>query len=634
MVVGNTSMGPESGTIGLVGVGVPPPRIEVGPCPINFTAAVGQEQCMDVAIRNRGGADLIVLSVAITQGMPPFSVNPVPPVPITIRGGQESIIRVCFRPTQDGVFRGVLTIMSNDPMNMTTTCELIGRTPPNIVVGPRGGGSCPIMFTASVGQQQCIEVAIKNTGGQDLVVSSIAVTQGFVIDPAPMLPLTIMPGGEAIINVCCRPTQEGTFTGMLTVRSNDPDMGTVTCELFRLALGGPILNLPAGIAVASSMFDTGTGNHQSVGLRVGSEPIFTPIFIADTGNHRVLRVDENSVIRVAGQPGSPGFSGDGGPARAAFLDTPTAVVVSPAGDLFILESGASRRIRRIQPGQDGQVAGRPEEIITTVVGPSLNLPDVAYLYDPKGLAIHGENLFIADTGNDRVLRLDMTTGEITVVVGQAFRRGPLGDNGPAGAARLNKPSGLAFDSSGNLYIADSKSHRIRMIDPGKDGIITPEDTIITVAGTGQKGFDGDDRPATVAQLNGPSGLAFDSNGNLFIADTENHRIRRIARGNKDGITGESSETIITVAGGQPCPCSCIRGGDCKGDGGLAKDAHLYCPNGVAVDPSGILFIADTNNHRVRVVMKDGTITSLLRQTCPPPTTEEDQMLDVEKERKK
>lgn len=194
---------------------------------------------------------------------------------------------------------------------------------------------------------------------------------------------------------------------------------------------------------------------------------------------------------------------------------------------------------------------------------------------PSGVTIdsHG-NLYIADTYGQVVRRVDAATGVTTVVAGNGTV-GFSGDNGPATSAELDHPAGLAVDAAGDLFIADSVNNRVRRVD-ATTGVIT------TAAGTGVAGFSGDAGPATSAELYQPRGLAVDAKGNLFIADTYNSAVRRV-----DAVTGD----ITTVAGTGACGFS--------GDGGLATSAQLCLPYDVAVSANGDLFIADSQNNRVR-----------------------------------
>ncbi|MER5297741.1 RICIN domain-containing protein [Streptomyces pharetrae] len=211
-------------------------------------------------------------------------------------------------------------------------------------------------------------------------------------------------------------------------------------------------------------------------------------------------------------------------------------------------------------------------------------PAVAARLDrPYGLAMDSTGtLYFSDHNNHQVRKVT-TDGRIRTVAGTGTA-GFGGDQGPALSAQLDGPREVAVDRAGNLYIADSENHRIRKV--------TADGQIGTVAGTGTAGFSGDDGPAVAAELNCPYGIAVDSTGNLYIADTDNHRIRQITPDGK----------IRTVAGtGTP---------GFSGDGGAATAAQLNTPYGVAVDGAGSLYITDAENHRVRRVAGDGTISTV------------------------
>ncbi|MEO6911350.1 MAG: Ig-like domain repeat protein [Edaphobacter sp.] len=195
-------------------------------------------------------------------------------------------------------------------------------------------------------------------------------------------------------------------------------------------------------------------------------------------------------------------------------------------------------------------------------------------YDAAG------NLYIADLNNNIIREVNLA-GIITAVAGTG-EQGFAGDGGPATSALLDSPAGVAVDAAGNIYIADTHNQRVRKVSNG---------TITTIAGTGVAGFSGDGGPATSAQLSNPTALALDSSGNLYIADTDNHRIRRI-----------SGTTVTTVAGNGEQTFS--------GDGAAATAAGIDSPYGVAVDAAGNLYIGDTHNQRVRVVNTAGIISTL------------------------
>ena len=330
--------------------------------------------------------------------------------------------------------------------------------------------------------------------------------------------------------------------------------------------GGPAVN--AQLSAPSGVALDGAGN----------------LFIADTDNHRIRKVDATGTITTVAGSGLPAFGGDGrdgGPATAARLSAPSGVAVDGAGNLFIAESFYNR-IRKVDSaGVITTVAGTGEFFggFSGDGGPAT----AARLRSPGGVALDGAgNLFIADSGNNRIRKVD-ATGTITTIAGTG-EYGFSGDGGPAIQAALNYPSGVALDGAGNVYIADTYNHRIRKVDSA--GVIT------TVAGAGEFGFGGDGGPAIQAALNYPSDVVADGAGNLFIAATENHRIRKV----------DSAGVITTVAGAGSFGFG--------GDGGPATAAQLRSPGGVALDGAGNLFIADTDNHRIRKVDSAGTITTI------------------------
>ncbi len=301
------------------------------------------------------------------------------------------------------------------------------------------------------------------------------------------------------------------------------------------------------------------------------------LLIADTGNERIRRVTPNGIITTFAGNGVPGFSGDSGPAIAAQLRSPRGVEADAAGNLLIAENG---RIRKVTlDGTIDTVAGNgPTSGSSGEGGPAT----AARLDEPMGVAADpGGNLFIADVDNSRIRKVN-PAGIITTVAGTGTS-GFSGDGGPATAAQLGYPPRVAADSGGNLFIVDADNQRIRKVTPA--GVIT------TVAGTGTSGFSGDGGPATAAQLADPVAVAVDAVGNLFIADNGNDRIRRVTPG---GI-------ITTVAGTET--------GGFGGDGGPATAAQLADPLAVAVDAAGNLFIADTGNDRIRKVTPSGIITT-------------------------
>ena len=303
------------------------------------------------------------------------------------------------------------------------------------------------------------------------------------------------------------------------------------------------------------------------------------LYIADSENGRVRKVDARTgVITTVTGTGIAGDSGDGGLATQARFRLPTGLALDGAGNLYIADHG-NHRVRRVDA-----LTG----VITTVAGTGEDgysgdgrAATEAQLHFPDGLALDGAgNLYIADTVNGRVRRVDGQTGVITTVAGTG-EWGYSGDGGPATEAELNGPVSLAIDATGNLYIADTVNRRVRRVD-GQTGVIT------TVAGTGEWGYSGDGGPATEAELARSAGLAFDGAGNLYIADS---CVRRV-----DALTG----VITTVAGCGAEGFSWDRGAATSAQGIIttAEEAMVNMPCGLAFDGAGNLYIADSFNHRV------------------------------------
>ncbi len=240
------------------------------------------------------------------------------------------------------------------------------------------------------------------------------------------------------------------------------------------------------------------------------------LYLADAASHVIRRVTPAGVTSTIAGTGMQGFSGDNGPATAAMLDSPQGLALDNGNNLYFSDTH-NHRIRKVNlvTGIVISIAGGGTPGFSGDNGPAA----AAALNLPIALATDGSNnLYIADTGNQRIRRVDAATGIMTAVAGNGTQ-GFAGDNGPATSASIDSPAGLAI-SGGSLYLADSHNHRIRKVDL-TSGLIT------TLAGTGTLGFSGDGAVASGAALALPRGITFDSSGNLYLADTENHRIRVI-----------------------------------------------------------------------------------------------------------
>jgi len=285
--------------------------------------------------------------------------------------------------------------------------------------------------------------------------------------------------------------------------------------------------------------------------------------------------DLNIITTVAGN-GSEGYSGDNGPAVSAEIYGPVGVAVDAIGNIFIADC-YNHRIRKVDTNSIiTTVAGNGSEDYAGDNGPAVS----SKINYPSGVAVDATgNIFIADYYNHRIRKVD-TNGIITTIAGNGSggysgeSGGYSGDNGPAVSAGLSYPTGVAVDVTGNIFIADNGNSRIRKVDT--NGIIT------TIAGNGSGGYSGDNVPAVSAGLSSPNGISVNATGNIFIADYFNNRIRKVGT---DGI-------IYTIAGNG------IQG--YSGDNELAV-SEISHPSDVAVDATGNIFIADYGNHCIRKV---------------------------------
>jgi uncharacterized protein (TIGR03437 family) len=291
------------------------------------------------------------------------------------------------------------------------------------------------------------------------------------------------------------------------------------------------------------------------------------IFIADTGNNRVRKVAGGTINTVAGS-GTSGYSGDNAAATSAALSRPAGIAIDSSGNLYIADN-ANHVVRKVSSsGTITTFAGNNQAGYSGDGGQA----NVAQLQHPNGLAIDSSgNLYIADTDNKVIRKIVLSSGIISTAVGTGGTSGVL-----------NHPVAVAVDAAGNLYVADNGNERVVKVSGAN---------ITVLAGNGTAGFSGDNGPSAAAQVNNPSGVTLDSIGNVYIADRNNGRIRKI---NTSGI-------ITTIAG---------NGRDgYSGDGGIATSAQLNFPDSVTLDSSRNLYVADNNNHAIRFLQPQAALIS-------------------------
>ena len=303
------------------------------------------------------------------------------------------------------------------------------------------------------------------------------------------------------------------------------------------------------------------------------------VYIADSFSQRIRRVDTTGTITTVAGIGKPSYGGDGGPAVKAQLSFPSGVVADHAGNLYIADLG-NNRIRRVNPSGTITTAAGTGERDWGGEGPAAEVP----LDRPGSVSVDNSgNLCIVALANSGIRRVD-AAGNMKWVPGSAEP-----NDVPEGEIVRSRDRGLAVDEANNLYIANIDNNYVRRVDASG--------TVSLFAGTRKPGYSGDGGPATEAQVNFPAGLAVDNAGNLYIADSGNHRIRRV----------DTSGIITTIAGtGEP---------GYSGDGGPAAEAQLASPVSLAVDADGNVYIADLGNYRIRVLTQASPVSAPTRLTA-------------------
>ena len=300
------------------------------------------------------------------------------------------------------------------------------------------------------------------------------------------------------------------------------------------------------------------------------------LYFSDTFNNLIRRVDGRGIVTTVAGNGEKAYSGDGGPATKAALNEPYGVVVDRAGNLYVADR-LNRRVRRIDAatGTITTVAGNGEAAYSGDGGPAHR----AGLAEPNGLAFSPDEklLYITDVADNRVRVVNLAASRITTFAGTGAAE-HSGDGGPAAKAATFGARAVKVAADGTVYILERQGSSLRAVVP-KTGIIS------TIAGTTARGYAGDGGPALSAVFDAPKEMAIDRDGAFLIVDTENHAIRRI---------DPRSRIVTNLAGGRQGP---------GGDGGPAGAAGLDRPHGAVVGPDGAVYIGDTNNHRIRKVVR-------------------------------
>lgn len=571
----------------------------------------GQPFTVMATVTNTGGGTVTGLIPSISGGNSKavLAWGPTPAGPVALAAGASQTFSwtystvgttngICYTPTVTGTACGSFIQASG-----AKACAII-QTPANISIA----SFTAVPSSVCIGQAFEIRLVVGNSG--------VANIEGFAMPPLtpmgsgtaslawePTFPISLVGGAPAVTLVFgYTATGAGQINFSASATGFDFNSGA-------MLFVGPVISTTAQLSVSGVLAASASASASPVSL---GEELTVSMTATNTGDAIVAGVSATmfittgadivslvsaailntsgttgSIFNVAGY-GPAGFDGDGGPGPFARLWTPMGVALDSAGNVYIADYN-NRRIRKVDAttGVISTIAGTGASGTLGDWGPA----SAAQLIGPRGIAISAQDdIFISDSKYDgvvdsrRIRKITSSSGIITTVAGV----GPFGYNGDnisATVANLGDPSGLALSPSGDIYFADSGNYRIRKVSAAT-GLIT------TVAGNGISGYNGDNISATAAQLSYPFGVALDGDGILYVGDSNNYRVRKI---------DTSSGVISTVAG--------TGSAGYNGDGISATSATLSSPRGVALDHAGNLLIAAGN--RIRQVNRvNGKIVSV------------------------
>ncbi|MEI9978511.1 MAG: Ig-like domain repeat protein [Edaphobacter sp.] len=614
-------------------------ELNVGASTLNFSGMVGASLPPQTVTISNGGTQALKLTGITMSG--PFAQSTSGGTDcsagMTLDPGGSCNLAVVSTAAQAGTATGTVSAESNalNASSGQNTIQLasvltLGTTTTSLTISPAlVSAGQPVTFTASVAGP--VGATLKPGGtvtflNGGVTLGSATLADGVASFTSSTLALgnysvTASYGGDAsfagsvsgasslvvtaspvpVVSLSASATAVAVGQGLtLTATVSQPSgslvpTGTVVFNDGTTMLGQAALN-GSGVAVLQ-MSTLAIGKH-SLSANYGGDGTFvastSPAVTVTVAAGGQLSLFPGEIVTTAGShTAGAGFSGDGQAASAAQLKTPLGLSQDSAGNLYIADS-ANNRIRRVdgKTGVISTVAGAGTACATATLpcgdgGPAT----AAQLNGPQAVRVDAAgNLYILDKGDHAVRKVTASTGVISTVAGVLGSAGYSGDKAVATAAKLNGPRGLYVDNSNDLYISDSGNAVVRRVD-GNTGVIT------TIAGTGSALGDGG--PATAAQLMNPRGVTLDPNGNLYIADIGSYRVRRV-----DALTG-----VITTVAGTGTACSAA---PC-GDGGMATAAQLSGPQDVVVSSAGDLFLSEPNLNSVRRVSPAGMISTIAGQ---------------------